>query len=168
MDFASEIPPLGRSPAIHCILEAAACPSRFLQGRPPVAVKLHELSAVHEAAAGKSEEVWLLLAPPRQGRRPLPCTANLVDLFTRQDHAAVNDSGDDRRNLPRRYRHHCLVQDAETLAHVAVRDEERALHVRRKGKEVSVAETFAGLRCRRGRSGGTFVVAGSLVLQGDR
>lgn len=130
-------------------------------------MKVHQLSAMHEAAAGERDEVGLLLAPACQDGRPLLRATQLVNLLARQDHAAVDDSRHDRRELPRRRRHHCLVEQCEPLSNATALDEDAALHMHREGKEIRIAETlaeFRGCACSLSRAS---EVAGELVLKGD-
>jgi hypothetical protein len=120
------------------------------------------------AAAGEGDEVRLLLAPPRQGRRPLPRPAQLQDLLAGEDHPAVDDPGDDRREGAFRDRHHRLVQQPQAVPRPARVHEELPLRVEREREEVPVAEPLADLRSRScGRAGAVDIALG-LVLEGDR
>ncbi len=110
MNLASEVRSLRRGRLVHRFLEAPAGALHLLQRLGPLTVKLHELGAVHEAAAGEGKQVGLPLPPARQGVRPLLGPPDLVDLLAGEDHAAVDDTGDDRMHLSRRNRHHCLVE----------------------------------------------------------
>ena len=151
MNLASEIAGLGRSPLVHRLFAAPAGAFGLLQCVRPCPTQLHQLGAMDEAAARERQEVGLALTPARQRRRPLACAAKLVDLFAREDHSAVDDPGDHRRERLGRDRHHRLVEQAEPLPDAAGPDEDVALNVNRERKQVRVAEALADLG---GRSSG--------------
>src|SRR4029077_10300834 len=133
----------------------------------PIPVKVHQLSPMHEAAAAVRNEVGLLLAPACQNSRPLLRATQLVNLLARQDHAAVDDPRDDRRELSGDRGHHCLVEQREPLSDTTALDEDAALRMHREGKEIRVAETLADFRCCGCGRGGALKVAGGFVLEGD-
>ena len=86
-------------------------PARGLDERVvPVTGELQDLRPVHEAAARERHEIRLAVAPPAQSGGPFLRAAHLVDLLTGEDHAAVDEPGDDRRELVRRERDHRLVE----------------------------------------------------------
>ena len=89
---------------------ALGCPPRLLQGVRPGALELHDLGAMHETATGEGHEVGLALAPARKRGSPLLCATDLVSVPASEDHAAVDDAGDDRGELAGGDRHHRLVQ----------------------------------------------------------
>ena len=103
-----------------------------------------------------------------QRRGPLLRAAQLVDLLARRDHAAVDDPGDDRRQLTGGGRDHRLVEQAEALPHATRPDQPAALPVHREREEIAIAEALADL----GRSGScrgrALEVAGGVVLERDR
>ena len=167
MDLTAEVAGLRSSGLVHAQLETLACALRLFECIPPIPVKVHQLSAMHEAAAGERDEVGLLPAPACQDGRPLLRATQLVDLLARQDHAAVDDSRHDRRELSRRRRHHRLVEQREPLSDATALEEDAALHMHRKGKEIRVAETLAEFRCCACSRGRALEVAGDLVLEGD-
>ena len=87
----------------------------LLQCLAPRSVQLHQLGTMGQAAAGERHQVRLALAPARQGGRPLLRASNLVGVLAGEDHAAVDDPGDDRGELAGRDRHHRLVQQPQPL-----------------------------------------------------
>ncbi len=100
--------------------------------------------------------------------RPLARAPHLVHLLAGEDDAAVDDPGDDRRELLGGDRDHGLVEQGETFAHPSVLDQHVALAVDREREEVAVAEALAdanGLLCGRGCRG---EVSGGLVLEHRR
>ena len=72
--------------------------------------ELHDLGAVDQAAPGEGDQVGLALAPARQRGGPLLGAPHLVRVLAGEDHAAVDDPGDDRRELAGGHRHHRLVE----------------------------------------------------------
>ena len=168
MNLAFQVARLRRGRLIHRLLEAPTGAVRLLQRIGPVSLELHQLGAMDEATARERQEVGLALTPTSEGCRPLAGAAKLVDLFTRQDHSAVDDPGDHRRERFGRDRHHRLVQQTEPLPDPPGPDEDVALDVNRKSKQVVVAEALADLR-RRGCGGGSaFQIALGFVLEDDR
>src|SRR6059058_1216378 len=168
LNLALEVARLGRGCLVHGLFEPSACALRLLQRVRPGALEAHQLRTVNQAAAGERQKVRLPLAPVGQCSRPLPGAAELVDLLARQDHAAVDDAGDDRRERFGRDRHHRLVQQAEPLPNAAVSDEDVALDVNGERKQVGIGEALADFGCRGGRGGCALPVAFRLVLEDDR
>src|SRR5439155_9746894 len=87
---------LSRRRPVHRLLATLARPPRLCHRVRPRTVELHDSGAVREAAAGERDQLRLLLAPPRQGVRPLASAARLERLFAGSDHAAVDDAGEHR------------------------------------------------------------------------
>ena len=134
--------------------EPLAGAPRLEQRVVPVAGELQDLGPVDEAPSGERDEVRLALAPPAESRGPLPGAADLVHLLAREDHAAVDETGDDRRELARRQRHHRLVEERQALGDPAARRQHLALCMSREGEEIRVAEAPSdrrGLARGRGR-----------------
>ena len=82
---------------------------------------------MHEARARERHDARLLIAPRGQRRGPLACATRLVGLLAAVDQAAIDESGDDRRQLPRQRRDHGLVQLAEPFQHALLPDQIPAL-----------------------------------------
>ena len=74
---------------------------RLLQGLLPRSAQLHDLGAVDQAEAIVGDHLGLALTPPRQRLGPLPRMAELAGVKTEGDRVAVDDPGDDRRQLAR-------------------------------------------------------------------
>ena len=102
---------------IPCLHEAVARSTRLFERIRPRAVQLQDLGPVHEAAAGEGDHLRLLRPPVRERSRPLARAAHLVHLLAREDHPAVDDPGDDRRELLGGDRDHRLVEQREALLH---------------------------------------------------
>ena len=117
--------------------------SRLSERALPVALQLHDLGAVDQAPAAEGDQVRLPLAPLRQNRRPFPGPADLERRLTGEDHAAVDDAGDDRRQLAGRSREHRLVEQPEALARPPRLDQDVPLRVRSEAEQVAVAEALA-------------------------
>ncbi len=120
--------------------EALLRPLRLLERIRPFPVQLHDLRAMYEAPTGERQHVRLALAPPREGRSPLSSAADLVDLPTREDHAAIDDARRDRRQLSRNHGHHCLVEEGKPLLHSARLDQHQPLSVSRERESIGISE----------------------------
>ena len=95
--------------------EALTGSLHLLQSSPPGPLELHDLCTMHQADAGVRDHVGLAVTPLGQGIGPLAGAAHLVHLLTERDRVAVDDAGDDRRQLARRDGHHGLVHQPEAL-----------------------------------------------------
>ena len=145
---------------VLAIREALAGPAGLHQCVGPGAVQLHDLRTMEQARSGERHQVGLLLAPRRQGERPLLGAAQLVDLIAALDHAAVDEPAHDRRQLAGGDRHHRLVQAGEPVPNAAQRGERAALVDQPDGDEVAVAEALADLDCGCGCGARLLPVAG--------
>ena len=111
---------------------------------------------MNEAAAGERLQVGLPVAPASQRRSPLPRAAHLVHLLQGEDHAAVDDARDLRRELARGDRHHGLVEEREAVLDPARFDEHLTAGVTGERSSVGVPEALGdrfGLRRHCGRTG---------------
>jgi hypothetical protein len=134
---------------------AARCRPCLLDRVRPRALELHDLGPVHVAAPAERDHVRLALAPVGQRRRPLLRAPRLVGRLAGQDHAAVDEAADDRRNLPRRDRDHRLVQQPEALDDAPAQDQEVPMSLDGEGEQIAVTEALGDRRrVRRGRRGG--------------
>ena len=167
VDLALQVRGLRGSRWVRRPLEAAIGAVRLLERLRPVAVELHQLSAMDEAAAGERQQVGLLLPPAAQRGRPLTRPAHIVDLLAKHDHAAVDDPGGDRRELARRRPHHGLVEEAEALPYPPVVHQDVALSEHREREEILVCEPLADLGSSRRSRGRAVEVALRLVLEDD-
>ena len=79
VNLTAEVAGLCSSGLVHAQRKTLACALRLFQCIPPIPAKVHQLSAMHEAAAGERDEVGLLPAPACQDGRPLLRAAQLVD-----------------------------------------------------------------------------------------
>jgi hypothetical protein len=96
------------------------------------------------------------------------CAAQLIRVLAAQNHAAIDQTADDRRQLPRGDRYHRLVQQPETFLDPPVFDQEDALRLYGQGEQVSIAETLADLSDFGRDSGSGLVVTGTLLLKHER
>ena len=127
-------------------------------------MQVQKLGAVDQTLAGEGDHVRLRTAPRRQRLGPLLSAAQLGDLMAELDHAAVDGAGDDGRQLAGHDRHHGLVDQGETLIHLAVMNKGAALQVPREGDQVGVTGATADRDClRRGRPPGRVVTRHELV-----
>jgi hypothetical protein len=107
---------VAESPLIQDSLgETLGDPTRFFQRVAPRTTQRHDLGAMHQAQALVRHHVGLLIAPPRQGGGPLAGAAQLVHVATERDRVAIDDAGDDRRQLPRGDGDHGLVHQPQAL-----------------------------------------------------
>ena len=125
--------------------EPLARPLGFVHGVLPLAVELHELGAVHEALTAVRDQLGLRREPVAQGRRPLLRAAQIEDLLAGLDHAAVDRSREDRRDLARDDGHHHLVELRDAFRDLPERDAGLPPAVPRQRDQVRVAEPFADL-----------------------
>ena len=168
MHLALQVQRLAGVHRAHRPLAPLARPVRLGQGVPPRAVDLHDLGAMGEAAAAEGHHLGLPLAPARERVGPLLGPAQVVGLLAPRDDAAVDDAGDDRRQLLRGHGEHRLVQEGEALLHPSALDQVPSLELHGQGEEVRVAEAQRHLgRRRRGGAGG-LVVPGHLALDRGR
>ena len=158
-------PPRGSPPA----RSARAARRASSQRVRPRAVQLHDLGPVHEARPAEADHVGLLRAPPRQRRRPLVRAARLVRGLAADDHAAVHEAVDDRRQLARGDRHHRLVEQPQALADAPCLDQEDALLLARRARTGRRRRSARRSRPRRAPAAiAAVAVAGRRVLEHAR
>ena len=83
------------------------------------------------------------VAPARQRRGPLLRAAELVDLLTALDHAAIDEPGDERGQLARGDRDHRLVEQREARLALPELRQGAAMLMARERDQVGVAEALA-------------------------
>ena len=121
-----------------------------------------------QTATGEGNEVGLALAPVRERGRPLLCTANLVGVLAGEDHAAVGDPADDRRELAGGDRDHRFVQQPQTLLEASEADQDVAALVGSKREQIRVAVPPADRRSLAGGRGSRLEVAARLLFEDRR
>lgn len=119
---------------------------------------------MHQAGAAETDQLGLFGAPSPQGGRPFARAAQIMDLLTRFDHAAVDQAGKQRRQFASRYRNHRLVEERETLRGSPLSQQNTALQVPCTGHQIRVRKALANLDRAARRSVGRFKVAGSKML----
>jgi hypothetical protein len=157
----------GRHPVQH-LRETLAGPPGFFQCAGPRTLHLHDLGAMDEAPAGEADQLGLLLAPPCQRVRPLAGAAQLVGLLATLDRRAIEQAGDDRRELAGAHRHHDLVQELEPRLDPALLRQDATLIEHGERDQICVAEAFADLDGCDGRGDGRLVIARLLLLHHGR
>ena len=160
MDLTLPVTGLGGRSPIHRPGATLACPPRLFEGIRPRTVKLHDLGPMHHACAGECHHIWLLLAPSCEGGRPLLYAAQLIRILAARYHTAIDQTTDDRRELPFCDSHHRLVERPEPLHEASHVDKEDALRLHGQGEQILIAETLADL------SG--LVFTGGLLLKHER
>ena len=118
-----------------------------------------------QAASREGDEVGLALAPAREGGGPLPGAADLVGVLAGEDHAAIDDAGDDRGELAGGHRHHRLVEQAQPLLETPVLDQDVAPLVRGEREQVRIAEALGDRRRLARGGGGPLPVAARLLFE---
>ena len=109
---------------------------------------------------------WLV-APPRQRVGPLAGVAELVCVAAEGDRVAVDDAGDDRRQLPGSGDHQGLVDQPQSVLDSPLPEQRAALLVAGQPDQIRVAESLAD-RGRLGRGGvAGLPVAARHLLQPD-
>ncbi len=127
----------------HTVAEALTGSLHLFQGGLPGPLELHDLGAMDQADAGVSDHVGLAITPLGEGSRPLARAAHLVRVLTELDRVAVDDAGDDRRQLARRDGHHGLVHQPEALLRPTLPHQGVALPHPRHRDEVRVVVALA-------------------------
>jgi hypothetical protein len=141
---------------------------RLVQGVRPRAMQLHDLGAMHEAQAHVGDHRRLLLAPPGQRLAPLLRVAQLVDGRAERDGVAVDDAGDDRRELPCGRREQDLVRQPQALLDPPPVDQGSALLVARQPHQVGIAEALPDVGGGHGSGTSGFPVPARHLLQPQR
>jgi hypothetical protein len=108
----------------------------------PCAMEAFELSPEHETAPAERDEVRLRLAPACQRVGPELRSAQVEDLVERLDRCAVDDPDDDRPDLAGCDREHGLIEEGDTLGHLAKADQASAAPESRHRCEVPVSESL--------------------------
>ena len=120
-----------------------------------------------QAEAVVGDHLGLALAPARQGLCPLPDVAQLVGVPTERDCVAVDDAGDDRRQLTRVGDHKRFVDKPQALLAPPLLEQGAALIVPSEPDQVQIAEAFADLGgLGRSRVPGLPVTPGHLLQPG--
>ena len=119
---------------------------RFVDRARPVPAELHHLGPAHETASAKRRHVRMRRAPSRQRRRPFLRAPPVEQLVARADHAAVDDPGDEGRDLAARHAEHHLVEEREPFGLPLQAQQRAADAVARERRHVRVAELGAD-RC---------------------
>jgi hypothetical protein len=105
---------------------------RFLQCLLPGASDLHDLGAMYQTEAVVGDHLGLALAPPRKRLGPLPGIAELVGVATESDRVAVDDPGDDRRELTGGGGDEDLVDQPQAVGDPSLLDERATLVIARE------------------------------------
>jgi hypothetical protein len=168
MDLSALVGGVAEGPLIqHSLGEAPAQPAEFFERDTPSTPERHELSTMHQAETVVRHHVGLLIAPPRQGGSPLSGAAQLVDALTERDRVAIDDPGDDGRQLPGGDGHHRLVHEPQPVLPATPSDQRVALLHQSQRDQVLVTEALADLGdldC--GRVGGLVITAEYVLEQG--
>ncbi len=111
-----------------------------------------------QAARAERDQLRLRLAPAGQRGRPLARAIVRIRLLAAGDGAAIDDAGDDRRQLAGGGRQHGVVDQRQPLGELPLTDQRAALQIAGKGDQIPIAEALADLR---GAGGG--VVRGAAI-----
>jgi hypothetical protein len=168
VDLSLPVTRLARRRGILPLQAALGRPARLLKGIRERALELQDLGPVREAPTGEGDEVGLARAPRREGGRPFPRTAHLVGIVARQDHAAVDDPGDDRGQLARGHGNHRFVEQPQPLVEAPELDQDLALLMGGKSEQVGIAEALPDRGSVAGGGGSRLPVAACLLLECGR
>ena len=122
----------------------------------PLALELQDLRSMNDALAPKRHEIGLRRAPTRECFGPLLCSSRIEDLATFEQHTAVHDARDGRRDFVGDHPDHRFVQARRARGKVALRNERFSATESAEGDDIAVAELLAdvaGARERRVRYG---------------
>ncbi len=100
---------------------------------------------MNETGAGEGHHLGLLLAPPGQRGGPLAGTAQRVYLLAGLDHAAIDQTRHDGRQLSRDDRKHGLVEERESSLDLPLPNESPALQVTGAGDQVGISKAITNL-----------------------
>jgi hypothetical protein len=126
------------------VLTRAPC---LLDGIEPRTAQLHDLRSANKAGSAKRHHVRMLRAPTMQGRSPLLRPAEIEQVVTGADHAAVDDSGNHRADFAAGDGDHHLVEQGESFGLAVQADARAPLSVPRIRDQIAIAE--AGADCSR-------------------
>ena len=101
-------------------------------------------------ASGEGHELRLRLTPPAERSRPFARAIERVALLAGRDDAAVDQTGDERRELAARHRHHRLVEERQAFREPTVPDQRASLEAPAERAEVAVPVAVADLGSLRG------------------
>ena len=153
---------------VHRLLASLARKHRFLERVRPRPVQLLDPRAVSETAAGEGDQLRLRFTPARERLGPLLRAARFERFLAGRDHAAVDDTCEERRDLSGSDGDHGLVEDLEPLVHPTQLDQRRARGIRHRRKEIVVAEPLGDLRRLGSGTVRSVCVTGRQALDGDR
>ena len=109
----------------------------------PCTQHLQDLRAMHHAHAREREHLMLLLAPARERGRPLARPVERVDLPAGVDDAAVEETGDDGRQLSGDDCHHRLVEQREPRIELAALDQRAPLLMPGACRQIGIRRSLA-------------------------
>jgi hypothetical protein len=106
----------------------------------PLAAQLHDLGAVDQALPAEEPQPRLAGAPAAQRHGPLVRPPQVTHVPARDDDAAVDDAGDQRRDLVGRHTDHRLVQRRQAARDLCHRHQRLAAAEPAQCVQVGVAE----------------------------
>ena len=110
----------------------------------------------------------LALAPDGERGRPLARALDRVDALAARDHAAIDEAGEDRRELARGRHQHALVQQRHAALDLPQADQRPPLDVAAERREIRVAGPIADPRRLDRHGEGVVEPPRHLVAEGDR
>ena len=126
--------------ALGRLCETFARPLGFVYRVGPGAVQLQDLGAAHQALATKAHEIGLRRTPSIECRRPLVRAAQVENLVTGFEHAAIDIAGRDRGDLAGSDGDHRFVQQRHALANSFQPDQRPAAAVQGHRDQIHIAE----------------------------
>ncbi len=127
--------------------ETLAATARLHNRVGPSALELHDLCAMHQALAGKAHQLRLRLAPSRKGGCPFASTVERIHLMTAVDHAAIDQTRNQRRQFPGGDCKHRLVQQRKPPLHMPLLYKGSALQMPGDRNQVWLTEAATDFGC---------------------
>ena len=147
-----------RRPSSAPVGSMRARASSKASGHAPPSCRISERWIRH--CSGERHELRLSLAPSAERSRPFARAIERVALLAGRDDAAVDQPGDERRELAARRGHHRLVEERQAFREPTVPDQRASLEVPAERAQVAVAVAIADLGSLRGSRPSGRVIAG--------
>ena len=146
----------------------AAGAARFIQRFGPRAPDLQELGAMNQARPLERDQPGLTRAPVGERGGPLARALDGVDALAAGDDAAIDEAGDDGRDVPRHHGEHGLVEQRHPALDAALANEHPPLHVAPKRRQVRVTDPIADGGRLRGHVVSRLELTQPVMLKGGR
>ena len=129
----------------HALVEPIRGHLGGVEGIGPRAVEFQDLGPVDLAQPIVFHHRRLTVTPPDQPEHPCPSMGDLEGVLAEHESVAIENAGDDRRQLLRRGRDDGLIDQAQPLLDAAHIEQRAGLVVTRQPRQVKIAEPLAHL-----------------------